>query len=99
MNRIAGVVARGAMIAGLAAVSTAAAGVAAADSAGITQSSDGREWSTEDSSIFTVNYGVRSADGREFGREAGREFSARDQAARDQAVLGQPAGSLASVTD
>lgn len=95
MNRIAGVVAGVAMIAGLAAVSAVAAGVAVADSAEITRPGDGREWSTEDSSIFTVNYGIRSADGREFGRE----FSARDQVARDQAVLGRPAGSSASVTD
>lgn len=89
MNRIAGVVAGVAMIAGLAAVSTAA-GVAVADSAGNTQSSDGREWSIERSSIFTVNYGIRGADGREFGREV---------SARDQAVLGQPTGSSAAVTD
>lgn len=65
-----------AVFAGLA--GTAAAGVAAADGVRITEHSDGREWSSPDSSIFTVNYGIAatSADGR--------EFAFPDQTVRDQ---------------
>ncbi|MFL6125067.1 hypothetical protein [Actinophytocola sp.] len=79
----AGVVAALAMVAGLAAVSTTAAGVAVADDGRSGQQSDNREWSSEDASIFTVNYGINSNDSREFGRDFSREFLARDQAARD----------------
>lgn len=83
-RRIVRVVAGMAMFAGLAAMSTATAGMAAADGARSSQLGDGREWSSEDSSIFTVNYGYPAGDGRGFGREFGGEVSARDQAVRDQ---------------
>jgi hypothetical protein len=85
-QRIAGVVAGVAMIAGLAGVSTVAAGVAAADSGPLTgrstQQGDGRDLSITDTPS-TVDYGGPTGDSREFGRE----FSSRDQAARDQACL------------
>lgn len=77
-RRIARVVTGMAMIAGFAAMSTATAGMAAADGGQSSQLGDGREWSSEDSSIFTVNYGYPA------GGEFGREFSVRDQSARDQ---------------
>jgi hypothetical protein len=83
-RRIARVLTGMVMIAGVAAMSVATAGMAAADGGRSSQLSNGREWSTDDSSIFTVNYGYRSGDGREFGREFGHEFSVRDQSARDQ---------------
>lgn len=73
IRRIAGVAAGVAVLAGLAG---AAAGVAVAEGVRITDHSDGREWSSPGGSIFTVNYGIDGADGR--------EFSFPDQASRDQ---------------
>lgn len=79
-RRIAGVVAGVAMFAGLASVSTAVVGVAVADGGQSGQLGAGREWSSEDSSIFTVNYGYPAGSGHEFGGEV----FVRDQAVRDQ---------------
>lgn len=72
IRSIAGVVAGAAVVAGLAMLSsTAGATGAVAGGVRITDTGDAREWSSTDSSIFTVNY------------------STRDQASRDQALVGQ----------
>jgi hypothetical protein len=82
-RRIMGVVAGLAVAGGVVAVSAVVAAPAAADGVRITNVSEGRAFSSSDSSIFTVNYGLAGdqsardqslvSQGREFSLE-NREF-------------------------